>query len=222
MRSDSRSAGTRYAGIPVDRRVALVYILSGVFSALAALIYVARVGQAKADAGTGYELPPSPRSSLRLDLWRHWHRPWHPFGSRPGRPGETASLCLTCRASLQEFLPASSCSACSLVRPDQPFPPAQTGGSKARRRSATLNLRPKVNPIISNRYIESSITTHHIQSYEKLLTALLSVSVVLGAAGTSSAVRQTSNYCHDAKEQRQCLLHFFAAKARNKPLKSSA
>jgi ribose/xylose/arabinose/galactoside ABC-type transport system permease subunit len=48
--------GTRYAGIPVEKRIALVYILSGVFSALAALIYVARVGQAKADAGTGYEL----------------------------------------------------------------------------------------------------------------------------------------------------------------------
>ena len=48
--------GTRYAGIPVERRVALVYVLSGVFAALAALIYVARVGQAKADAGTGYEL----------------------------------------------------------------------------------------------------------------------------------------------------------------------
>jgi ribose/xylose/arabinose/galactoside ABC-type transport system permease subunit len=48
--------GTRYAGIPVEKRVALVYILSGLFAALAALIYVARVGQAKADAGTGYEL----------------------------------------------------------------------------------------------------------------------------------------------------------------------
>jgi ribose/xylose/arabinose/galactoside ABC-type transport system permease subunit len=48
--------GTRYAGIPVDKRVGLVYVLSGIFSALAALIYVARVGQAKADAGTGYEL----------------------------------------------------------------------------------------------------------------------------------------------------------------------
>jgi rhamnose transport system permease protein len=31
-------------------------VLSGLVSALAALIYVARVGQAKADAGTGYEL----------------------------------------------------------------------------------------------------------------------------------------------------------------------
>ncbi len=48
--------GARYAGLPVDRRVAMAYVLSGVVSALAALIYVARVGQAKADAGTGYEL----------------------------------------------------------------------------------------------------------------------------------------------------------------------
>ena len=48
--------GARYAGLPVDRRVALVYVLSGMFAALAALIYVARVGQAKADAGMGYEL----------------------------------------------------------------------------------------------------------------------------------------------------------------------
>jgi len=48
--------GARYAGLPVERRVALAYVLSGVVAALAALIYVARVGQAKADAGTGYEL----------------------------------------------------------------------------------------------------------------------------------------------------------------------
>src|SRR5262245_3105253 len=48
--------GVRYAGIPVGKRIALVYVLSGFVSALAALIYVARVGQAKADAGTGYEL----------------------------------------------------------------------------------------------------------------------------------------------------------------------
>lgn len=48
--------GVRYAGIPVEKRIALVYILSGIASALAALVYVARVGQAKADAGTGYEL----------------------------------------------------------------------------------------------------------------------------------------------------------------------
>ena len=48
--------GARYAGVPVGRRVAMVYVLAGFVSALGALIYVARVGQAKADAGTGYEL----------------------------------------------------------------------------------------------------------------------------------------------------------------------
>jgi len=48
--------GARYAGLPADRRVAQVYILAGVIAALAALIYTARLGQAKADAGTGYEL----------------------------------------------------------------------------------------------------------------------------------------------------------------------
>jgi rhamnose transport system permease protein len=48
--------GARYAGIPVRRRIALVYLLSGAVSALAAIIYVAHLGQAKSDAGTGYEL----------------------------------------------------------------------------------------------------------------------------------------------------------------------
>jgi rhamnose transport system permease protein len=48
--------GAHFAGLPVERRITLVYVLSGIFAALAALIYVARVGQAKADAGTGYEL----------------------------------------------------------------------------------------------------------------------------------------------------------------------
>jgi rhamnose transport system permease protein len=50
------SEGARHAGLPVERRLALAYVLSGTVAALAALIYVARVGQAKADAGTGYEL----------------------------------------------------------------------------------------------------------------------------------------------------------------------
>src|SRR4029453_10488724 len=50
------SAGARYAGIPVARRVGLVYVLSGLVSSLAAIIYVAHLGQAKSDAGTGYEL----------------------------------------------------------------------------------------------------------------------------------------------------------------------
>ena len=48
--------GARYAGIPVERRLALVYILSGLTASLAAIIYVAHLGQAKSDAGTGYEL----------------------------------------------------------------------------------------------------------------------------------------------------------------------
>lgn len=48
--------GTRYAGIPVERRLALAYVLAGFVAALAAIIYTARLGQAKADAGTGYEL----------------------------------------------------------------------------------------------------------------------------------------------------------------------
>jgi len=48
--------GARYAGLPVERRLALVYVLAGAVAALAAIIYTARLGQAKADAGTGYEL----------------------------------------------------------------------------------------------------------------------------------------------------------------------
>lgn len=48
--------GARYAGIPVERRLALVYVLSGMAAALASVVYVAFVGQAKADAALGYEL----------------------------------------------------------------------------------------------------------------------------------------------------------------------
>ncbi len=48
--------GARYAGLPVARLVGLVYLLSGMVSSLAAIIYVSHLGQAKADAGTGYEL----------------------------------------------------------------------------------------------------------------------------------------------------------------------
>lgn len=48
--------GARHSAIPVERRLLLVYALSGLASALAAIIYVARVGQAKSDAGLGYEL----------------------------------------------------------------------------------------------------------------------------------------------------------------------
>jgi rhamnose transport system permease protein len=48
--------GARYAGLPVQRRIALVYVFAGLIAGLAAVIYTARLGQAKADAGTGYEL----------------------------------------------------------------------------------------------------------------------------------------------------------------------
>ena len=48
--------GARYAGIPVERRIAFAYVLAGVVAALAALTYTARFGTAKADAGLGYEL----------------------------------------------------------------------------------------------------------------------------------------------------------------------
>jgi rhamnose transport system substrate-binding protein len=49
-------AGARYAGIPVRQRLGLVYLLSGVVSSLAAIVYVAHLGQARSDAGNGYEL----------------------------------------------------------------------------------------------------------------------------------------------------------------------
>ncbi len=48
--------GARYAGIPLERRLALAYVLAGTVAALAAIIYTSRLGQAKADAGMGYEL----------------------------------------------------------------------------------------------------------------------------------------------------------------------
>src|SRR5213593_4283195 len=48
--------GARYAGIPVDRRLTMAYVIAGLIAASAAIIYTSRLGQAKADAGTGYEL----------------------------------------------------------------------------------------------------------------------------------------------------------------------
>jgi rhamnose transport system substrate-binding protein/rhamnose transport system permease protein len=48
--------GARFAGIPVARRVGLVYVLSGLVSSVAGIIYVAHLGQARSDAGSGYEL----------------------------------------------------------------------------------------------------------------------------------------------------------------------
>lgn len=48
--------GAHHAGLPVNARLTFVYVLAGVIAALAAIIYTARLGQAKADAGSGYEL----------------------------------------------------------------------------------------------------------------------------------------------------------------------
>lgn len=48
--------GARFAGIGVRRQLTAAYVVAGVIAALAALIYTSRLGQAKADAGLGYEL----------------------------------------------------------------------------------------------------------------------------------------------------------------------
>ncbi|HYR58181.1 MAG TPA: ABC transporter permease [Chthoniobacteraceae bacterium] len=48
--------GARYAGIPVERRLALAYTLAGAVAGLAAVVFVSRVTEARANAGAGYEL----------------------------------------------------------------------------------------------------------------------------------------------------------------------
>lgn len=48
--------GARYAGLPVQRRIAQAYLLSGAAAGLAAVIFVSRVTEARANAGVGYEL----------------------------------------------------------------------------------------------------------------------------------------------------------------------
>ncbi|MCF3650836.1 ABC transporter permease [Synoicihabitans lomoniglobus] len=48
--------GARYAGLRVGRVTAWAYVMAGMIAGLAAVIYTARLGQARADAGTGYEL----------------------------------------------------------------------------------------------------------------------------------------------------------------------
>jgi rhamnose transport system permease protein len=51
-----RGTAIRYAGIAVAQRTALAYVLSGVMAGVAAVVYVAHLGQARSDAGLGYEL----------------------------------------------------------------------------------------------------------------------------------------------------------------------
>jgi rhamnose transport system permease protein len=48
--------GAHYAGIPVARNTSMAYILAGAIAGLAAVILVARIGEARANAGIGYEL----------------------------------------------------------------------------------------------------------------------------------------------------------------------
>jgi rhamnose transport system substrate-binding protein len=52
----SNASAARHAGLDVGRRLGELYIWSGIAAGLAAIIYVAHLGQAKADAGVGYEL----------------------------------------------------------------------------------------------------------------------------------------------------------------------
>ncbi len=48
--------GARFAGVRVGSVALRAYVLCGACAALAGLVYVSRIGQAKADAGLGYEL----------------------------------------------------------------------------------------------------------------------------------------------------------------------
>jgi rhamnose transport system permease protein len=48
--------GARYAGIPVARNISLAYVIAGAVAGLAAVILVSRLGEARANAGIGYEL----------------------------------------------------------------------------------------------------------------------------------------------------------------------
>jgi len=55
-RSVSGPEGARYAALPVVRRVALVYFLSGLTASVSAIDLCGPPGQARSDAGAGYEL----------------------------------------------------------------------------------------------------------------------------------------------------------------------
>ncbi len=48
--------GAHYAGLPVERHLALAYVQAGAIAGLAGVIFVSRVTEARANAGTGYEL----------------------------------------------------------------------------------------------------------------------------------------------------------------------
>lgn len=48
--------GALYAGLPVKRNLSIAYIMAGAVAGLAAVILVSRMGEARANAGIGYEL----------------------------------------------------------------------------------------------------------------------------------------------------------------------
>jgi rhamnose transport system permease protein len=55
--------GARFAGIPVARRLLLVYVLSGAMAGLAAVVYAARLGRPRPTPAAGTSCSRSPRSS---------------------------------------------------------------------------------------------------------------------------------------------------------------
>lgn len=62
------------SGIPVNHRVALVYVISGAMSGLAALVFLARLNSAEADLGDSLMLQQCGCSHWgNLPLWRHGH-----------------------------------------------------------------------------------------------------------------------------------------------------
>ncbi|MFN0116650.1 MAG: ABC transporter permease [Paracoccaceae bacterium] len=52
----SNAVASEFSGLPVRRTVLLIYIMSGLFSAIAAVIFVSRVSTTRSDMGTGLEL----------------------------------------------------------------------------------------------------------------------------------------------------------------------
>jgi rhamnose transport system permease protein len=48
--------GALYAGLPVKRNLSMAYIMAGAVAGMAAVILVSRMGEARANAGIGYEL----------------------------------------------------------------------------------------------------------------------------------------------------------------------
>ena len=62
------AAGARYAGIRVERRTALAYLLCGLVSSLAAVIYVAHLGQAKSRCRNGLRARRNYGGGLRRDV----------------------------------------------------------------------------------------------------------------------------------------------------------